>query len=90
MAMPGGLNAATLVGTLWEVSAPQGTLKFQFNAGGQGIASHFLLGQIPATWTCTGSQVTVSLTVMNQAQTVNATIQGGNLVGQGCTIKRLQ
>ena len=88
--IPGGLTAQTLVGTMWEVSSPQGTIKFQFNAGGQGVGMHALLGQLPATWTCSGNQVNVAATVMGRQQAISAQIQGDNLVGQGCTIRRLQ
>ena len=86
----GGLDAQSLVGTMWEVSAPQGTIKFQFNAGGQGVAMHAFLGQMPASWTCSGNAVNVTLTVMGKPTTVSATIQGNSLVGQGCNIRRLQ
>ncbi len=85
-----GLDAQSLVGTQWEVSATQGTVKFQFNAGGQGLALHPIMGQIGATWTCSGNQVNVTLSVFNQTTTVSALIQGNTLVGQGCTIRRLQ
>jgi hypothetical protein len=88
--IPGGLTAQTLVGTMWEVSSSQGTIKFQFNAGGQGVGMHVLLGQLPATWICSGNQVNVTATVMGRQQTISAQIQGNNLVGQGCTIRRLQ
>lgn len=84
-----GLNAQTLVGTQWEVTAQQGTIKFQFNPGGQGVAIHPLVGQIAATWTCSGNQVTVTASAFNQTMSASAQIQGNTLVGQGCTIRRL-
>ncbi len=88
--LPGGLNAQTLPGTMWEVSAKQGTIKFQFNPGGQGLGLHPLIGQIPATWSCSGNQVNVTATAMGQTMNISAMIQGNDLVGQGCTIRRLQ
>jgi hypothetical protein len=84
------LNAQTLVGTLWEVRATQGTVKFQFGAGGQGFAIHPMAGQIPATWTCSGNAVNVTAAAFGQTLTLSALIQGRNLVGQGCSIHRLQ
>ena len=85
-----GLNAQTLVGTLWEVRATQGTVQFQFGAGGQGVAIHPVAGQVPATWTCSGNQVNVTASAYGQTMTLSALIQGNNLVGRGCSIHRLR
>lgn len=85
-----GLNAQTLVGTMWEVRAVQGTVKFQFGAGGQGIVFHPLAGQVPATWNCSGNQVNASASAYGQSLTLSAVIQGNNLVAQNCSIHRLK
>ncbi len=84
------LNAQTLVGTMWEVRATQGTVKFQFGAGGRGTATHSLAGDIPATWTCSGNQVNVTASAYGQTLTLSAIIQGQQLVAQNCSIHRLR
>ena len=85
-----GLNAQTLVGTLWEVRATEGTVQFQFGPGGQGTAIHPVAGQVPATWTCSGNQVNVTASAYGQSMTLSAVIQGNNLVAQNCSIHRLR
>ena len=84
------LNAQTLVGTMWEVRATQGTVKFLFNANGQGVATHAIAGQIPASWTCSGNQVNVTASAFGQTLTLSALIQGQRLVAQNCSIHRLR
>ncbi len=90
-AMPAqqGLNAQTLVGTMWEAHLPQGTVKVQINGGGQAIASHPLVGQIPATWSVQGNMVMANASAFGQNISIAAEIRGNNLFMNGVALKRL-
>ena len=84
------LTAETLVGTAWQVASPYGPVAVEFGPNGQAVAIHSMIGQIPATWRVQGNKVVAKASAMGQNITIDATIQGQNLVAQGQNIMRVR
>ena len=84
------LTEETLVGTAWQVASPYGPVSVEFGPNGQAVAIHSMIGQIPASWRVQGNKVVAKASAMGQNITIDATIQGQNLVAQGQNIMRVR
>jgi hypothetical protein len=84
------LTAETLVGTVWQVDSPYGPVSVEFGANGQAFAMHSMVGMIPASWSIQGNKVVANASAMGQKITIDATIEGQNLVAQGQAIRRVR
>lgn len=84
------LTAETLVGTVWQVDTPYGPVSVEFGANGQAVAMHSMVGMIPASWSIQGNKVVANASAMGQSITIDATIEGQNLVAKGQNIRRVR
>ncbi|HPU97370.1 MAG TPA: hypothetical protein PLO53_05365 [Candidatus Hydrogenedentes bacterium] len=84
------LDANSLVGTMWEVNSPYGRISVTLNPGGQLIASHPMVGNIPGTWSVQGNNVVANATAMGRDLTIACQIQGNQLFVNGQPIRRLR
>ena len=83
-------KAAEFVGSAWQVDSPYGPITVELGANGQAVASHSMVGNIPASWRVQGDKLIANASVMGHNINIDAKIQNGNLVAPGQNIRRVR